>query len=68
MDPQTELTLLEAAYTSIVTGQVQDVTIGTRKYTYLSINWLTARMDLLRAQVLRQTTGAFFVSQFRRPE
>ncbi len=68
MDPTAELALLEAAYTAILAGQAQEYQIGTRRVTKLDMDWLTRRMDMLRAQVTRQTNGMVFAGQFRKPE
>lgn len=68
MTPQDELTLLEGAYSSILTGKVQSYTIGSRMVNKLNLQVIIDRMDILRAQIQRQTSGMSFVSQFRRPE
>ena len=68
MDPQTELTLLETAYTALLSGNAQEYTIGSRRVTKLDAAWLTKRMDVLRAQVIRQTYGMAWAAQNRNPE
>lgn len=69
MDPQTELTLLETAYTNFLSGgAVQSYTIAGRTVMKADMKWIAARMDQLRAVVQRQTSGMFFAAQNRRPE
>jgi hypothetical protein len=68
MTPQDELTLLEAAYTALLTGGVQSYSIGGRSVTKNDIKFITERMDLLRRQVSRQSQGMFYASQFRKAE
>lgn len=69
MDPQTELTALEAAYLNFLNGgAVASYTIAGRSITRFDMKWIAQRMDLLRAQVGRQQTGMFFAAQNRRPE
>ena len=68
MTAQEELTLLETAYTSLLTGGVQSYTINNRSVTKLDFSWMIKRIDQLRAQVARETTGGWFAAQFRNPE
>jgi hypothetical protein len=68
MTPQAELTLLETAYTSLLTGNVQSYTINGKQVTRLDFAVLMHRMDQLRAQIARATNGGAFVAQFRNPE
>lgn len=68
MDAQTELTLLETAYSNYVSNGVASYTINGRTVQKVDIKWLTQRMDQLRAQVYRANSGMFGVGQFRRPE
>jgi hypothetical protein len=63
-----ELTLLETAYSAILTKGVQSYKIGDRELTRLDLPFITARMDILRAQQIRATSGCSFASQFRKPE
>jgi hypothetical protein len=47
---------------------VQAYKINGREFTKLDIGWMGRRMDMLRAQVARQTNGGAFVARFRDPE
>jgi hypothetical protein len=68
MDLQTELDLLEAAYTKLLAGAVQSYRVGDRELTRLDFKYITARMDILRAAVYRQTNGIMNVARNRRPD
>jgi hypothetical protein len=70
MTAQEELTMLEAAYTSIMQGgAVQAYTINDRSVTKADLKWMSSRMDLLRRQVARQSpAGTASVAQFVEPE
>jgi hypothetical protein len=63
-----ELALLEAAYTSIITGGAQSYSINNRSITKLDIEWMTGRMEALRVIVDRQANGGVRVAQMRTPE
>lgn len=68
MDAAAELTLLEAAYTAIVTNGVKSYSVDGRSITYHDLPWLTERMDKLRVAVNRAANGMCSVAQMRRPE
>jgi hypothetical protein len=68
MTANEELTLLENAYSAILTKGVKSYRVGDRELTRLDLPFITDRMDILRAAVQRASTGMAFVSQFRRPE
>lgn len=68
MDPTAELTMLETAYTSLVTGRIKSYSINGRMTTYNDLAWLTTRMDQLRAIVYRQNNGMCSVARMRNPE
>lgn len=68
MTPQDELTMLETAYATIITGGVQSYAINGRQLTRLDIQFITRRMDELRAIIYRQTNGMFQAAQNRPQE
>lgn len=68
MDPTTELTLLETAYASILSGGIKSYAVNGRMVTKLDLPWITTRMDQLRAIIFRQTNGMCSVGRFRNPE
>lgn len=68
MTASEELTLLESAYTTYLTTGVASYSVDGRSVTRVSIEWLTKRIDQLRSQVARETTGSFYAAQLRNPE
>jgi hypothetical protein len=68
MTAQEELTLLQTAYTAILTGGVQEYALKDRSVSKLDINWMSKRIDQLRAQVQRETYGMFNAARFRRDD
>ncbi|MGC9261033.1 MAG: hypothetical protein ACP5I8_13290 [Phycisphaerae bacterium] len=65
MTPQAELTMLEAIYSNMLTSGLQRYEIDRRQGQYIDFKTLCLRIEQLRAQVQRASTGAFTVSQFR---
>ena len=69
MTAQEELTALETVYAAwINAGCPQSYSLNGRTVTKASAEWMSERIDELRAAVARQTTGSFYAAQFRRPE
>lgn len=68
MDAQTELTMLETAYTTIISGGVSSYSINGRALTILDLDTIIKRMDILRAAVYRQGNGMFHAARNREPE
>lgn len=62
-----ELTALETAYAAwIAAGCPQSYTTGDgRTVTRASAEWMSKRIDTLRAEVARGTTSGFSVADFR---
>lgn len=68
MTAQDELTMLEASYTALLQGGVASYQINGRMATKFDIDWMSKRMDKLRAIVDRQTNGAIRVASMRPQE
>lgn len=69
MTAQEELTALETAYSAwIGAGCPQAYSYNGRMVTKASADWMSKRIDQLRAVVARNTGSMFFASQFRNPE
>ena len=68
MTPQAELTLLENAYTQMLSGKIQSYQIDKRSVKYLDFKTLLARINEVRAECARAATGAFAAGQFRPEE
>lgn len=70
MTAQEELTKLEAAYSAwLDAGCPQSYTTPAgQQVTKASADWMSKRIDVLRAQVQRDTSGSFFVAQNRESE
>ena len=68
MTASEELTALETAYSEwIAAGCPQSYTTGDgRTVTRASAEWMSKRIDQLRAQVDRGTNSGFSVADFRR--
>ncbi len=65
MTPQAELTMLETVYTNMLTSGLQRYEIDRRLGQYIDFKTLCIRIEQLRAQVQRASTGAFTAAQFR---
>lgn len=69
MDPAAELALLETAYGNYITNGIAEYrTEGGRSVRRVNVEWMTTRMDQLRAIVYRQNNGICTVAQNRQPE
>ncbi len=68
MTPQEELSLLETAYSQMLTGKIQSYQIDKRSVKYLDFKTLLARINEVRAECQRAATGAFTAAQFRPEE
>jgi hypothetical protein len=63
-----ELSLLEDAYSAIMTKGVKSYRIGDRELTRLDLPFITSRMDQLRAASYRQSNGMMQAARNRMPE
>jgi hypothetical protein len=63
-----ELTLLETAYSAILTKGVKSYRIGDRELTRLDLPFIATRMDQLRAASYRQSHGMMQAARNRMPE
>lgn len=70
MTPAEELTKLETAYSAwIDAGCPQSMQVDGRLFTIAQAEWMSRRIDVLRAAgASTATSGIFAVGQFRRPE
>ena len=67
-EAQSELALVNAAISAILSGTVSSYSTDGRSATKLSLSDLRAHRAELQAQIARLSGGMFAVAQFRTPE